>query len=117
VFATGAVTVTLDYDLCGCFLEYSEITSEIVMLLAFVLFGALLSTLIETILLLPSLIFAVLVIFLARPLGISLVLLRAHISQRARLFIGYVRGLEAELGYFSLAELQQIRGRSRATSW
>jgi NhaP-type Na+/H+ or K+/H+ antiporter len=67
--------------------------------------------------LLPSLIFAVLAIFLARPLGISLVLLRAHISQRARLFIGYVRGLEAELGYFSLAELQQIRGRSRATSW
>jgi sodium/hydrogen antiporter len=117
VFAAGAVTVALDYDLCGCFLEYSEITSEIVMLLAFVLFGALLSTLIETILLLPSLIFAVLVIFLARPLGISLVLLRAHISQRARLFIGYVRGLEAELGYFSLAELQQIRGRSRATSW
>jgi NhaP-type Na+/H+ or K+/H+ antiporter len=109
VFAAGAVTVALDYDLCGCFLEYSEIT--------FVLFGALLSTLIETILLLPSLIFAVLVIFLARPLGISLVLLRAHISQRARLFIGYVRGLEAELGYFSLAELQQIRGRSRATSW
>jgi NhaP-type Na+/H+ and K+/H+ antiporter len=49
--------------------------------------------LIETILLLPSLIFAVLVIFLARPLGISLVLLRTHISQRARLFIGYVRGL------------------------
>lgn len=99
VFAVGIVTVASDYDLCDCFLEYGEVTSEMAMLVAFILFGALLSTLLTTVALAPALLFALVVLLLARPLAISLVLRRADISRRARLFIGWFgpRGLSSLL--------------------
>lgn len=99
VFAAGAVVVATDYDLCECFLDYGEVTAEMAMLLAFLLFGALLSTLLGTVPLLRALLFALLVIGVARPLAIGLVLRRAHVSRPARLFIGWFgpRGLSSLL--------------------
>ncbi|MFN8590400.1 MAG: cation:proton antiporter [Thermomicrobiales bacterium] len=99
VFAAGAVVVLTDYDLCDCFLEYGEVTAEMTMLLAFVLFGALLSTLLGTVPLLPALLFAAVVLLIARPVAISLVLGRAVMSQQARLFMGWFgpRGLSSLL--------------------
>jgi NhaP-type Na+/H+ or K+/H+ antiporter len=99
VFAGGAIVAWLDYDLCDCFLDYSEITAEMTMLLAFILFGALLSTRITTAVSLPVLALAVLLLVVARPLAISLVLSRASVSRRARIFIGWFgpRGLSSLL--------------------
>jgi NhaP-type Na+/H+ or K+/H+ antiporter len=99
VFAAGAVVVATDYDLCDCFLEYGEVTAEMAMLLAFVLFGAMLSSLIGTVPLMPALLFAAFVLVVARPLAIGLVLQRAVVSRQARLFIGWFgpRGLSSLL--------------------
>ncbi len=99
VFASGLATALLDYDLCDCFLDYSEITSEMTMLLAFLMFGALLSAIIPNISLFPVVLFAFATLVLARPFAIGLVLQRAVISWRARLFIGWFgpRGLSSLL--------------------
>jgi sodium/hydrogen antiporter len=98
-FAAGIAVVTLDNKLCECFLEYGETTAEMAMLLAFIFFGALLSTLVGTVPLLATLVLAAIVILVARPLAISLVLLPATISRRARLFVGWFgpRGLASLL--------------------
>ncbi len=102
VFAAGLATSILDYDICDCFLDYSEITSEMTMLLAFLLFGALLSSMLTTIQLLPAVIFAFITLVFARPVAIGLALRRAGVNWRARLFIGWFgpRGLSSLL--FSL---------------
>jgi sodium/hydrogen antiporter len=99
VFAAGLTAVALDYDVCDCFLDFGAIASELVMLLAFILFGALLSTEIGTVPLLPVLLFAGVVLVVARPVAISLVLWRAPISGRGRQFIGWFgpRGLSSLL--------------------
>jgi NhaP-type Na+/H+ or K+/H+ antiporter len=98
-FAAGAAVVILDLELCDCFLEYGETTAEMAMLLAFVLFGVVLSQLLSTVPLLPSLALAALVIFFARPVAIFLALHRAGISGSARRFIGWFgpRGLNSLL--------------------
>ena len=98
-FAAGAAVVVLNTELCDCFLEYGETTAEMAMLLAFILFGALLSTLITTVPLLPTLLLAGLIIVVARPAAILLVLSRLAISWRARAFIGWFgpRGLNSLL--------------------
>jgi NhaP-type Na+/H+ or K+/H+ antiporter len=99
VFAAGAVIVKTDYDLCDCFLEYGEVTAEMAMLLAFILFGALLSSLAGTVPLIPAILFAIVVLVIARPLAIGLVLRRTAVSKRARTFIGWFgpRGLSSLL--------------------
>ncbi|MDP9371357.1 MAG: cation:proton antiporter [Chloroflexota bacterium] len=98
-FAAGVAVVILDNELCECFLEYGETTAEMAMLLAFVLFGAVLSTTLGSVPLLATLALAAIVIFVARPLAISLVLTRAALSPRARAFIGWFgpRGLNSLL--------------------
>ena len=99
-FAAGLAVTVLNQELCDCFLEYGEATAEIAMLLSFVLFGALLSTLISGSLLWPSLALAGVVIFLVRPLAMLLVLLRAPaISWAARSMIAWFgpRGLTSLL--------------------
>ena len=98
-FAAGIATVVLNYDLCDCFLEYGEVTAEMAMLLAFILFGAVLSSLLETVALGPALVLAALALGVARPLALSLVLLRATMSRSARAFIGWFgpRGLNSLL--------------------
>ncbi len=98
-FAAGVAVVLLDTDLCDCFLEYGEITAEMSMLLAFMLFGALLSTLVGAIPLVPALALAGITIFVARPLALMLVLRRSRMSPRARAFMGWFgpRGLASLL--------------------
>ncbi|HEY3229708.1 MAG TPA: cation:proton antiporter [Roseiflexaceae bacterium] len=96
----GGLAVTLfNVSLCDCFLEYGEVTAEMAMLLAFVLFGAVLSTLLGTVALLPAFVLALVVIGVARPLALWLVLQRATMSNAARAFIGWFgpRGLNSLL--------------------
>lgn len=98
-FAAGLAVTLFNNELCDCFLEYGEATAEMVMLIAFVLFGAAISTLVDTIAIGLAIGFAVFVLGAARLLPISLVLLRARISHSARLFIGWFgpRGLNSLL--------------------
>lgn len=99
VFTAGLATSILDEELCDCFLEYGEITTEMLMLLAFLLFGALLSTLIASAALLPVLLFTLYALAVARPVAIGIVLRHARISPQARRFIGWFgpRGLSSLL--------------------
>ena len=87
------------YQLCDCFLEYGETTGEMAMLLAFVLFGVVLSDLLPTISLLPAVALALVVIVVARPLAFAVVLRKARLSNFARVFIGWFgpRGLASLL--------------------
>ncbi len=80
-FAAGMATVVLNYDLCDCFLEYGEVTAEMAMLLAFILFGAVLSSLLDTVALGPALVLAALALGVARPLALTLILWRATMSR------------------------------------
>ena len=99
VFAAGSALVAIDYDICDCFLDYGAVTAEMTMLLAFVLFGALLSTLITTVPVLPALGLAFITLAVARPAAVGLVLRHAPISTRGRRFIGWFgpRGLSSLL--------------------
>lgn len=98
-FATGFAVAILNFDLCQCFLDYGETTSEMAMLLAFILFGVVISDLFFEVPLIPALILAAIVIFIARPLAIGIVPRKAAISNKARAFIGWFgpRGLNSLL--------------------
>lgn len=98
-FAAGFAVAVLNFDLCQCFLDYGETTSEMAMLLAFILFGVVISDLFDEVPLAPALILASIVIFIARPLAIGIVLRKAAISNKARAFIGWFgpRGLNSLL--------------------
>lgn len=98
-FFAGLAVILLNQSLCDCFLEYGEVTSEMMMLLTFVLFGAVLSGILQTVPIVPTLILAALVIFILRPATISLVLSRAKLSWEARTFISWFgpRGLNSLL--------------------
>ncbi|HEX5975594.1 MAG TPA: cation:proton antiporter, partial [Rubrobacteraceae bacterium] len=98
-FAAGFAVAVLNFDLCDCFLDYGETTTEMTMLLSFILFGVVISEIAPEVPLVPVLILAVVVIFVARPLAIGLVLRRAAVSNAARAFIGWFgpRGLNSLL--------------------
>lgn len=97
-FAGLAVTI-FNVSLCSCFMDYGEVTSEMMMLLAFVLFGAVLSDLLGTIDLVGPLVLAIISIGLIRPLVLMSVLKKAQMSGYARGFIGWFgpRGLNSML--------------------
>ena len=98
-FASGLAVVFLNQTLCDSFLEYGEVTSEIAMMSAFVLFGVVLSNVIESVEMLPVIATACLIIFVLRPSVIAIVLSRARISWEARSFISWFgpRGLNSLL--------------------
>jgi sodium/hydrogen antiporter len=98
-FAAGFAIAVLNFDLCQCFLDYGETTSEMAMLLSFILFGVVISDLFTEVPILAALVLAALVIFIARPLAIGLVLRKAAVSNAARAFIGWFgpRGLNSLL--------------------
>ncbi len=98
-FAAGFAVVALNQTLCDCFLDYGETTSEVAMLLSFVLFGAALSGMVGEVQILPALGLAAIVIFLIRPGVLSAVLLPAKMSWEARGFIAWFgpRGLNSLL--------------------
>ena len=91
--------MVLNQSLCECFLDFGEIVSEMAMLLAFVLFGAVLSGILGSVALGPAFILAALVIFLIRPPVLGLVLSRAKVSWEARAFVAWFgpRGLNSLL--------------------
>jgi NhaP-type Na+/H+ or K+/H+ antiporter len=98
-FAAGFAIAILNFDLCQCFLDYGETTSEMAMLLSFILFGVVISDLFADVPIVPALVLAAIVIFVARPLAIGLVLRKAAVSNAARAFIGWFgpRGLNSLL--------------------
>ncbi len=98
-FAAGLAVVLLNQTLCDCFLEYGEVTSEMAMLLSFILFGIVLSGILPDAPLWSTLGLAALVIFVIRPLSLGFVLLRAKMSWEARGFIAWFgpRGLNSLL--------------------
>jgi sodium/hydrogen antiporter len=99
-FAAGLAVTLLNQRLCDCFLEFGQAAAEITMLLSFVLFGALLSTLVGGPLLWPTLGLAAIVIFVARPVAIGVVLARSRaLSWPARGLIAWFgpRGLNCLL--------------------
>ena len=98
-FAAGLAVVMLNQSLCDCFLEYGEVTSEMAMLLAFVLFGAVLSDMLGMVDIWPTLGLAGLVIFVIRPTVLGVVLSKARMSWQAHAFISWFgpRGLNSLL--------------------
>lgn len=98
-FFAGLAVNIFDVSLCDCFLEYGEISAEMLMLFTFLLFGIVLSGLFGTIALLPAFAFALIVIVVIRPVALGLVYLRARMSWIARAFIGWFgpRGLSTLL--------------------
>ncbi len=98
-FFAGLAITLFNVSLCDCFMEYGEVTAEMLMMLAFVLFGAVLSGLLGTIPLLLPLALAIIALFLIRPLSLGVVLLRAKMSPLARAYIGWFgpRGLNSLL--------------------
>ena len=98
-FAAGLGVVLLNQTLCDCFLEFGETTSEMAMLLSFVLFGIVLSGILDTVSLGPALALAALAVFVIRPSALGLVLARARMSWEAHLFVSWFgpRGLNSLL--------------------
>ena len=98
-FAAGLAVVLLNQTLCDCFLEFGEVTAEMSMLLAFVLFGAVLSGILSTVSVGPALGLAALVVLVIRPSVLGLVLARARMSWEAHLFVSWFgpRGLNSEV--------------------
>jgi NhaP-type Na+/H+ or K+/H+ antiporter len=100
-FAAGLAVTVVNQTLCDCFLDFGQVLAEMTMLLAFVLFGALLSTMLGQVPLLATLALAGLAIFVIRPVAVRLVLRlgRAGLSRYARQFIGWFgpRGLNSLL--------------------
>jgi NhaP-type Na+/H+ or K+/H+ antiporter len=98
-FAAGLTVTALDFELCDCFLDYGDVTAEMLMFLAFVLFGAVISSMSFPIPVGKMLLFAAVVIVVARPIAMWLVLRRAAISDVARRTIGWFgpRGLSSLL--------------------
>ena len=98
-FAAGVAVVVLNQSLCECFLDFGEIASEMAMLLAFVLFGAVLFGILGSVALGPAFILTALVIFLIRPPVLGLVSSRAKVSWVARAFVAWFgpRGLNSLL--------------------
>ena len=98
-FAAELAVILLNQTLCDCFLEYGEVSSEMAMLLAFVLFGAVLSGIVSTVDVVPTVALALLVVFAIRPSVLGLVLARANMSWEAHAFISWFgpRGLNSLL--------------------
>lgn len=98
-FFAGLAVAVFDVTLCDCFLEYGEVTAEMAMLLAFILFGAVLGPLFGTISFGLALAFAIVVIVVVRPVAIALAFMRARMSRDARVFIAWFgpRGLSSLL--------------------
>ena len=98
-FFAGLAVVLLNQSLCDCFMDYGETTSEMAMLLAFVLFGVVLSGVLSTVDVVPAIILAALVIFVIRPGVLGVVLSRANMSWPAHGFVSWFgpRGLNSLL--------------------
>lgn len=98
-FAAGLAVPILNRHLCDCFLDYGEVTSEMAMLVAFLLFGVVLSTSLGLIDIGGTVALALIAILLIRPAVLMAVLGRVKMSGVARGFIAWFgpRGLNSLL--------------------
>lgn len=100
-FAAGFAVTILDRKLCDCFLEFGEAAAEMAMLLAFVMFGVVLSNSLALLTLWQTVAVAAVTILVARPVafGLLLSLRGARLSPFARAFIAWFgpRGLNSLL--------------------
>lgn len=98
-FAAGLTIAIIDDELCDCFLEYGETTSEMAMLLTFVFLGASLVQSAWNELTLATIALALFVILVARPVAFVLTLARADISRSGTAMIAWFgpRGLNSLL--------------------
>ena len=100
-FAAGAAVSISNRRMCDCFLDFGEVIAELLMLISFVLFGAVLSTELDAVPLGEGALLALIAIFLIRPLALgSLLAARtATISGHGRAFIAWFgpRGLNSLL--------------------
>jgi NhaP-type Na+/H+ or K+/H+ antiporter len=100
-FAAGAAVSLSSRTLCDCFLEFGEVLAELLMLLSFVLFGAVLSSELGDVELLDALLLAALAVLIIRPLAVggALSLRHTHLSRAGRGFIAWFgpRGLNSLL--------------------
>ena len=98
-FAAGLAVVLLNQSMCDCFLEYGEVTAEMATMLAFMLFGAVLAGLFDSVAVGPAIGLAALVLLVFRPTALGAVLSRAHMSWAAKGFVGWFgpRGLNSLL--------------------
>ena len=100
-FAAGAAVSLSSRTLCDCFLEFGEVLAELLMLLSFILFGAVLSSELGNVALGDALLVAALAVLLIRPLSVggALSLRRTHLSRAGRGFIAWFgpRGLNSLL--------------------
>ncbi|GHO46162.1 cation:proton antiporter [Ktedonospora formicarum] len=97
-FVAGLTISVLDVELCDCFLEYGETTSELMLLFTFVLFGSSLIWSGITILSWPLLLFAICSL-LVRPVAFLLSLIRTRLNWQERRLIAWFgpRGLSSLL--------------------
>jgi NhaP-type Na+/H+ or K+/H+ antiporter len=100
-FAAGFAVTVLDRELCDCFMEFGEAAAEMSMLLAFVMFGVVLSDSLQLLPLPQTLALAAITLLVARPLAVGGILsVRAvSLSPEARAFIAWFgpRGLNSLL--------------------
>ena len=100
-FAAGFAVTILDRELCDCFMEFGEAAAEMAMLLAFVMFGVVLSESLGMLPLWPTLALAGIALVVARPLvlGLLLSVRSVALSRAARGFIAWFgpRGLNSLL--------------------
>ena len=98
-FAAGLTIAMIDVELCDCFLEYGETTAEVAMLLTFVFLGASLVTAAFDAFGGATLLFALLALFVARPLAFTVALARSAASWDGRLLLAWFgpRGLNSLL--------------------
>lgn len=98
-FAAGLTIAIIDDELCDCFLEYGETTSEMAMLLTFVFLGASLVESAWNELTLATAALALFTLFIARPFAFGITLARANISNSGTAMLAWFgpRGLNTLL--------------------
>ena len=98
-FFAGLAVTLLNQTLSNDFLDYGEVSAEMAMMVAFILFGAVLSGMLTASYIWPALLLAVLVIFIIRPSVVGVVLARLRMRWEAHFLVGWFgpRGLNSLL--------------------
>jgi NhaP-type Na+/H+ or K+/H+ antiporter len=114
-FAAGAAVSLSNRRMCDCFLDFGEVIAELLMLLSFVLFGAVLSTELSGAPVMDAALLAALALLVVRPLvvGSLLTVRTAAISNHGRAFIAWFgpRGLNSLLLSLLVIEAGVPEGR------
>lgn len=97
-FAAGMTIAALDVDLCDCFVEYGEVTAEMLLLFTFVLLGSSLIWTGFTVINGATLLFTAITVFIRTPVYL-LSLIGSSVDTRGRLLIAWFgpRGLSSLL--------------------